>query len=514
MIKLIQRFMNTANVQKEWVLGLFILLFCIRLYHLTGPIVDRHSWNQISAAAMAKSIAQDWKYITTPTVDLFRSLHDLSRTYAQEFPLYHIPIALIYQITGVCEWPARMVSIIYGMIGLGYWFLLCRQVWGDRIAWITTLIAGFSSLNWFYDRTIMSDTSMVTAMIAGCYHFYQWLETKNNRQLWASCLWTAAAGLFKPFGLIIGGTYLLLILFRKSYELFKDLKLYVFVILVWLPTVLWILHVVNLPEGTTEFTGVKSMGQIRSPELLLTWDFYYRLIFVRLIDAGLTPWAGLFAVIGISATRLKDPRFHVPLAWLLSCVVYALIVQNGNYVHEYYQLPFIPGLALFAAIGVDRFWQWDKIAPRYRSLLLGIFLILMILHNSVYFWRYSRYDIGSYNTGRKIAELSQDPQETVLAFDMGVNKWNQLIFYSNHYGWYHDTKMRPFTLEELELFQQQGADWLGVNLTYETHYKQYEPLLRELEKRYPKVWEDLHSSDRYGLRVVSQVYDLRQPLTP
>lgn len=507
---MINKFMSSSSV-KPWLLwGLLFLLLLIRLYHINGPIVDRHSWNQISAASMAKHIYYDWGTLFHPTVDMYISHENPSRVYIQEFPLYHIPIALMYYLTGVEEWPARLVTIIYSMVGLWYLFLLARRYFGEKTGWITLLVAGFSPLNWFYHQAVMGDSSMVTAMIAGYYYFCLWVEEEHRKYYWYSLFWTMAAGIFKPFGLVIGVAYFGMILLRKKYFLFKKPQTFLFVILAWLPTIIWIIHAMSLQEGISEFTDANSMNQIRHPELLLTLGFYERLLTARLLDSGLTPWAGLFCIIGIAACRLREDRYHIPILWMVTCIVYAVIVQHGNHVHEYYQLPFIPGLALLTAIGVEKFWYWKSLRSQWKALTLSVFLILFIVHSSSYFYRFTLYDIGSYNTGVKVAEFSESPEERILAFDTGSNKWNQLIYYSNLTGWYWSGE---YTLDNLELFRKYNAAWLGVNMLYDTHYKKFKPFLEQIGERYPKVWEDPNSLDRYGRRVISQVYDLRKPLS-
>ena len=505
MLKKIQRLIAASKLSKAYLLSLLIVFLLIRLYHIDGPIVDRHSWNQISAASMAKYISQDWKFIIYPTVDVFTSPSNPNRTYAQEFPLYHIPIAIIYKLTGVSEWPGRLISIIFGMIGLWYCYLISLHIFSEKIALLTLFFAGFSSLNWFYNRAVMCDTSMVTAMTAGSYHFYLWLEENARRQYWYSLSWTAAAGLFKPFGLIIGVIFLSLIILRKEFYRLFEFRTYFFALTACLPTIVWVIHAMNLPDGISEFTDWNSMNQILHPELLLSLDFYNRIILVRLVDGLLSPWAGVFCVIGIASIRLKDIRYHLPTSWLIACFVYTIIVQNGNYVHEYYQLPFIPGLAIFAAIGVVRFWHWQYWNEEKKTYIILLLLSLSLLHNTIYAKRYFQYDIGSYNTGKKISELSQHKNDKVLAFDVGSNKWNQLIYYSGLTGWFQDTEL---TIETVELYRRHGARWLGVNLLFDSHFKKYSPVLENLRMQYPMVWEDMKSKDRYGRKVLSRVYDL------
>ncbi len=497
------KYMNDYPTKKQYVIALMILLFCSRFYQINAPLVDHHSWNQVSAASMAKHLSYDWSTFLSPKVDLYASPYNISTVYAQEMLLYHVPIALLYQVFGVAEWPGRLISIIYGLIGLWYWFLLSKRLFGENIAIVTLLLAGFSPLNWFYHQAIMSDNSMVTAMIAGFYYFYLWLEEdKKEKYLWYSLCWTIAAGLFKSYGLVIGVGYLLLIVWRKEYRLLLSPKLYLFTILAWLPAILWIYYALGLEEGKTEFSNI---NQILHPELLWSWEFYKRIFFSRLTDQILTPFIGICCVVGLFRVRLQERKYHPPLAWLIACLIYLFIVQRGNFVHDYYQLPFVPGLTLFAAIGIRRMWHWEKLQISQRKSLIGSCLALFFIQSAIYTYNHARDDIGSYNTGKQIASLSQSPEEKVLAFDIGANKRNQLVYYSNLKGWY----VSDLDWDMLEIYQELGVTWLGVNLLKQPHFEKYQPLLQQIEQKYRKVWEDPDTVDRYERPVISQIYHLQ-----
>jgi len=489
------------KVNRYTVSGVIILLIALRFFQINGPLVNYHGWNQVSTASMVKHLYYDWDTFLKPTIDMFSSLTSNSTVYAQEMPLYHIPIALLYHVFGVSEWPGRVVSIAYGMIGLWYWFLLSKRLFGEKVAFLTLIIAGISPLNWYYHQTIMSDNSMVTAMIAGFYYFYLWLEGKE-RYLWYSLLWTIAAGLFKSYGLVIGVGYLSMILLRKQYYLLKSPKLIMFAILACLPSFLWIYHARGLGEGRNEFT---KLDQILHLELLLSWKFYERMIFSRLIDQLLTQWMAIFCGVGIYCLNFKEKQYHPLIAWMFSCIVYLVIVQHGNYVHDYYQLPFVPGLALLSVVGIRKFKNWTKWRQVTRNRLIGCALILFALQSAKYTYNHGRYDIGSYNTGIKISEMSQ-PNDRVIAFDLGAGKQNQLVYYSNLKGWYTP----DLDLAVLEQFRRHGASWLGVNMLEKTYSEKYQNILQEVAQMYPKVWEDRTSVDRYNESVVSQVYDLRK----
>lgn len=325
-----------------------------------------------------------------------------------------------------------------------------------------------------------------------------------------ACLWTALAGIFKPFGLTIGVSYLALIALRRQWSVLRDPWIYFLGILAWIPTIWWILHVMGMKEGISEFGDSNRMNQLRHVELFWNSEFYIRLIFSRFIDLLLTPWAAFFCGIGIIVSRknIKEPVYQIAIAWLAGCLFYLVVTQRGNFVHDYYQLPFVPGLTLFAALGVEKVWHWNW-SPKKKFLLLGIFGFLFVLHSTRYTYNAFQMHIGSYQVGKQIEQRHQASDERMLAFDVGPDKHNQMIYYSHLYGWH----FKYTTVEAMAPYRQQGARWLGVNmsLTSDNHRK-YDPFLKQVEATYPKVWQSTSAVDRYQRPVLLQVYDLKSPL--
>src|SRR6185503_15846036 len=72
-----------------------------------------------------------------------------------------------------------------------------------------------------------------------------------------------------------------------------------------------------------------------------TWDWWNRLIFKRLAEKHVT-WVGFVALVAGLAMARRHATERIFDTWLLAVILYSMIVSRGAYIHEHYQLPFVP----------------------------------------------------------------------------------------------------------------------------------------------------------------------------
>src|SRR3989344_2851928 len=98
------------------ILFLFVLTFVPRLYKISNPVADWHSWRQSDTAAVARSLYTEEFNLLFPRAHNYLPMNGLpnpNRYFLNEFPFYNALVALIYQITGVNEMFARLVSVFF-----------------------------------------------------------------------------------------------------------------------------------------------------------------------------------------------------------------------------------------------------------------------------------------------------------------------------------------------------------------------------------------------------------------
>lgn len=501
--------LERINEDRRLALYLLAMLLLIsllsRLPNLTAPIADAHSWNQCSAASVIRNFHEKGIDLLNPEWNHLKKNSAARRIGAEELPLYHALIALLWNRTGEQESVARLVTIIISLIGSVYLFLLASSIGSNRLGLLAVFFYSFAPLNWFFGRAIMSDAAMLTATIAALHHFNRWIQTNTEPDFIWAAFWLALAGLLKPFALLAGVPILGLWLFKDGLRLFLKPQAYIFGLIVLVPTFAWLTHALNVGDlgGVTKNAGLADTDKIWGPIERL-WDpkFYFRLQW-RLFDRAITPIASLLAGLGLIAMRGSIAR--LPRFWLLGVVVYILLIRNGNYVHNYYQLPFVPVAALLAAMGFN--WgltrYYSKPAGKIAAfIVLAGFLVLSLIYVRSDFSQ----DLSSVKAGRLLEKVST-ADDLVYILDPGSTRKNQAIYYSHRRGW-HTNHCRPSRIED---YRKLGAAYFMTVL--EKHQvTTNQQCLDQLKQTYNLLVDEKDDEDSSVVKHTYLIFDLSEPL--
>lgn len=501
--------------------ALLALSALLKLYHLTAPAVDWHSWNQITNLAQARYIFREgWSAFFFPRIDLYSSLDPGSDRTFQEMPLLHLMMAAGYHlIGGEAEWVGRVLNIAFSALGGVYLYRLCQTALSARAASLAVAVYAFSPMNLFYHRTIKSDVPFTVFMVVALYYFVCWLDQSRFRDGLLSGASLALAALFKPYALYMGVVFFYLILRRQGWHgVFTPAHIAIGVLcaappMAWIAFG-WIASPIEPTQGENLVTTSRLLGPL---SLLWTGEYYDRLQ-VRVSDTVLTPVLGLmlYVILGVAIYRgaqmvrgkntASSPRFpDWWTGWMLGVAAYLLIVRHGNYQHDYYQMPLLPPLAVGAALGFD--WTWERLAwrPRWGALTAWQWLMLALLALSFLYGLVRTYhrhalDMDSYRAGRAVAALRGESDKT-LTFDQGGMRFNQMLYYTGGKGWrIREPIERP---EQLRPFVERGARFIAISLSQADWEQGRAPLLALLRMERDGVLtraaESSKDKDRNGL---------------
>jgi len=430
--------------------------FLVRLWHLTAPIADDQSWNQISTATVIRHFVEDGVDPLHPQWDLLRNgPAPARRIEAEEAPLYHLAVVFFSRFLGPYESIARLLSIAASLLGAIFLFRLARRLSDGPAALFTAVFFLFAPFSWYFGRTIMSDAWMLAALIVAVERFEVWLRCECKIALLSSVAAVAMAGLLKPFALHIGVTLALWQIAAKGPRSLRDWRLLAAALIALAPPLAWVWWAARVGSlgnvvhsGETVFTAKNLWGPLG---LLWSGHFWFKLQ-ARLFDQMATPFVAVFALLGL---WFADARKQAPpaLFWLAGFLFYVLLVRDGNQMHNYYQLPALPAFALLAALGLSALSR--RIQGKWIALLLMGFLLVSTLYVRSHF----RLDLSSVRAG-EIARQFSKPDDLIAVLDPGATRKNQVIYAAHRRGW-HANSLRPGDLEER---RDWGARWLVVCL--------------------------------------------------
>ena len=297
----------------------------LRLYHITYPVADWHSWRQADTAAVARNFLRFGIDPLHPRYDDLSNIQsgkDNPQGWRMvEFPLYQAAGAFLYKTLGLfsLEVWLRLLTIA---ASVGTVLII-----GDMAGLLPAFIFAVLPFSVYYGRSILPDPQMVFWAL-----FSLWLLKKNK------ILMAAAAGalalLSKPMAIFL--------LLPALYMLFKSYKKFIlYWVIAIVPLVLWRKWITQFPEGIPVSTWLLNGNGIRFKGAWFHWLFAERLGNLILGYWGLIPFA-----LGIT------------LFWGIGPLLYFIVFASGNVQHDYYQILIIPAVAVFVGKGLRRLMPW------------------------------------------------------------------------------------------------------------------------------------------------------------
>lgn len=318
--------------------GVAVLAFGLRLYHITYPIADWHSWRQADTAAVGRNFLRFGVDPLHPRYDDLSNIQsgkDNPQGWRMvEFPLYQTAGAYLFKI--------------FGYFSLEVWLRILTIAASVGTVVLLGLMAGFLPAfifavlpySIYYGRTIIPDPFMVFwAMLS------LWFLTRRRVILGAVA--AAIALLVKPTAVFL--------LIPSLYLLFKHFqKLVVYWVIAVVPILLWRRWMLQFPEGIPVYTWLLNGNGIRFKGAWFHWLFAERLGNLILGYWGLIPF-------GLGLTG----NFFF---WVLGPLLYFIVFASGNVQHDYYQILIIPAVAVCVGKGLRRM-------PWYLATISFIFML-------------------------------------------------------------------------------------------------------------------------------------------
>lgn len=367
------------------IVGITVLL---RLYKVSAPVADWHSFRQVDTASVARIFVRDGIDILHPRY------HDLSNIQSGkdnpmgwrmvEMPLYQASAALISRTAPSVpvDVSLRLVSVA-AAAGTALMLMLLVSEFGLPFAAVLTgFIYAVMPYSIFYGRTILPETFAVFWAILSVYLIYK--STLVHRGMWWLAFGAAVAGsiavLVKPTAgfLLLPVPYIILRRHTFSLTTFFAFALYGAVSL--LPLLWWRSWITQYPEGIAVFGWLLNKGGIRFKGAWFQWLFAERIGKLMLGYWGLIPLG-----LGLISQQTRKEGWITHLLGL-GGLIYLSVFAAGNVQHDYYQIILIPVIAIYTAKGIV-FLLTNKVFSRFASISVAVVSILFLVAFSWYTMR-------------------------------------------------------------------------------------------------------------------------------
>jgi 4-amino-4-deoxy-L-arabinose transferase-like glycosyltransferase len=392
---------------------LFLSALAVRLYNFDEYPMDFHPTRQYRSALIARAFFIG----SSPSVaEWERELVEANRgdVGILEPPIVEWATALAYLSVGrEVLWIPRLLSILFWLSGGVFLYLTALQLGSFDAAAIGTAFYLFLPFGIEASRSFQPDPLMIMFLIAALYAMVLHHDVPTRRRLLLLATISALTVLAKPISLfVLFGAFVGLELQRLGlHQLLVSKRVWFFVVATILPGILY--------YGYGIFVGEALYWQAQGtfiPSLVFdptVWQFWLKHIY-RVIGFS----ALLAAALGVVLVRARWQRAFLIGLWT-GYLVYGLVFAYHIHTHDYYQLPFIPIIALslgaFGAAVFQATGQKGLNLPR-RVAVFGI-LIAAIALNIGLFMR-SQQELpdfeGDVIAHVRVGELVKHSTQTVV----------------------------------------------------------------------------------------------------
>jgi 4-amino-4-deoxy-L-arabinose transferase-like glycosyltransferase len=454
------------------VLLIVLLAIAFRLYRIDVPFVDAHSWRQVTNADITRHFAEGSMNPLVPRV----SWGGLNGVVGMEFPLLHYLTAVVWLVTGEHEIVARLVAVAFSVGAVIAIYFLGVRLLGRPAGRAAAFLLAVSPSAVYFGRSFLSDTPMLVLSIAAVLAWDRYFDRPTVGRVALAALMTALAGLVKlPAILVLGGIGGLA-LSRLGWAAFRDTRLWagimaaIAMIAAWYWYADWIFlqsgltQAVFRPSGTYPASDVgdvyfQSISHWATAERLLNPAFWWDMT-KRFWELHLTPLGFLGAIAGIVAMR-RSPRWLPIGLWTLAGFTLVVVAAEGQWAHEFHQLPVLPPLALlFGAAAAPLFDAavLRRHAPR-RLASIGMGFALSLIAVAAFRWSSVIPDLYRPDVPTEhfighgsIVQAVTPPDALMITVDYESGGANSpmLLYYARRQGWSFDkVSISPRVVERL-----------------------------------------------------------------
>jgi 4-amino-4-deoxy-L-arabinose transferase-like glycosyltransferase len=488
------------------ILGISALALAVRAYEIDDYPLDSHPVKQYRSAL----VSRQYYYQLAELVPEWK--REVARDNVKQMPglgptvLEHIASFAYLLTNGERIWIPRLLSATSWVVGGIFLYLLARQLASAEAAIISTSFYLFLPFGVMVSRNFQPDPMMIMMMIVSLYAIVRYHSNPSRKHLLIASAAAAFAIFVKPVSLfIIFAGFTALVVSRQGLRrAITNPDNILFFAISLLPNVLFYGNGLFI-DGT-----LQKQSQASFLPALLVQPFFYQ-FWLKHVHATIGFSALVGALFGVLLFSRGWKRNFVLGLWI-GYAVYGMVFTYHIHTHNYYQLPFIPIVALsIGPLGALILVQLRKVYTSWpwRLVIGGILLLAIILNIGLY--ARERQELPDFTAdiqlSKEIGEIVNHSTRTIMLAPHGGRSYRYHGQFSgttwptrgdeNAEGLYGLPKLS--VEKRVQLLGGDGrADYFIVVNFEETKYQQ--DLTDYLTSNYPIIAEN----DRY------LVFDLRE----
>ncbi len=424
---------------------IFILLlsFIIRLYFLFSTIDQPVWWDEAQYAEEARRLGLDletndiWYYRRTIFLPVFWSL------------LFSI---------GLDEAALRFTEVLFSVLLVFATYLAAKELFNKKIALVAAFAMAFSKIILFETTRLLNSVPAAALMLFAVYYFYKgYIKENNTKYIYLFGLFAglAMSVRFAIFLAIISFVFVYLI--KEKGKFWKNKHMIgAFLLILLILSPFFILYQKNYPGGVQDF--LRHYGEVgvpakdKQPYLGISGLYQYLIAVPGNIGWFLfiTFIIGLFFLLDfVIAPDLLFKETSLQKNLFLFMFMLPPFIYHGMkslYIEERYLIGILPIIAIIAAYGLFRIYEYAKNYNKYTALIVIVILLLVGSFSQI---KSSNELInskkGSYIQVKEAAiwmKENSKPGEVIIS-----NSIPQMQYYSDRSTYYVETKEEVLNLK-------------------------------------------------------------------
>jgi 4-amino-4-deoxy-L-arabinose transferase-like glycosyltransferase len=455
--------MRWLKTYRIWVILLF--LGVLRIFHL-GEAVDKpHSWRQFDTLQYIEGYYYDEAPFLEPSV-CWMGGH---KTLILEFPLPEYLVAKLYSVFGPHLLVARLFFLFFFLLSAYFLFKSLKVVFSDsRVPELATLIYGILPLSLYYSRAIHIDFFVFAFAFGALYFALRAIQERRLYFLLLSCALTCVGFVVKaPYFFFLIPPILVFAVQRKALR-WLSWRAMLFSVPLFL-LFLWTVYTKTVNGRVPDWSVIPNFNRFTE-----MWYWYFGiweqrmhpgnwLVIGERIFYEIFGWTGaLLGLLGLVILR-KSKEGWWTLSLLFGSVLYLLVFFNLNFIHNYYQLPFVLVAAVLSAMGIEYLVQrLPQNSISVKNALVATACVLLFVESLTFAERnYYTEDTEFARIANEIRKHTSR-EDLVIVCHGGLTPQCPLILQpAGRYGWsipLHD--VTPAMI--YALYRDAGASHLAV----------------------------------------------------
>lgn len=341
--------------------AMFIFLANISHSGLWHPDAASHALNGV----FYKDMIEEGGFLRPKTYAERYYVQYPSLTIGMYPPVFYTTEALVFKVFGVSPLTARLAVLLFTLLGVNIFFLLCRLWFSLWLSVIGGILYLFQPITLFGQKNVMLEMPALTMSMVALYCLYIGAERDNRRALFLTPVFMALAFLTKQNTIFLLPIWFVWVIAGRKWSVIKSGRLILGVLIGIVILIPWV--IVNLTVGRYYV----SVFGFQIYQLLPNFLYYVRHS-SEIVSYPVAFLSILSVILFMKLTKHQGYKFT--LLWGCSILLCMLITEHGELRYAMFVVPPL----IILSIHVIGFLRHKFSSSLERNKVYAILMVLLI----------------------------------------------------------------------------------------------------------------------------------------